>query len=352
MPYIYLIYINYTESHVILMSYSMIKALLLLLEIESKRNRCNLSLIQLTWRKILLGRIIETMRKFILGFFLVLGIVILSAGVMAAEIDGTVATSGPSLVQGLEKVVVVVLENTNYEDSFKQSFMTNLIKKGALLSNYFGITHPSQPNYIAMVAGSILSVQDNRPVSLSQRHLGNLVEEKGKTWKTYAEGYPGGCFLGVKKGAYVRKHNPFISFKDVQTSPSRCARVVNGLEFWADLKEGSLPHLSFYIPDLNNDGHDTGVMRADQWLAEFFRPIFESKELTKNTLFVVTFDEDSGSGNNRIATVFFGDRVLAGAISMRRYDHYSLLRTIEEVLGLSTLGRYDVSAPVIDDIWR
>ncbi|HYU26002.1 MAG TPA: alkaline phosphatase family protein, partial [Thermoanaerobaculia bacterium] len=109
------------------------------------------------------------------------------------------------------RVFIVVLENEDAEAALLQPMMASLAARGALLRNYFAITHNSQPNYIALVAGNTFAVQ-NDPVTLDVPHLGDLLEARGVSWKTYAEGYPGGCFLGVSAGAYMRRHNPLISF--------------------------------------------------------------------------------------------------------------------------------------------
>jgi acid phosphatase len=116
--------------------------------------------------------------------------------------------------------MVVVLENTNYEDAIEQPFSASLIKRGELLTNFAAEAHPSQPNYIALVSGSIRGVTSDANVDLDQRHLGDLLEAKGLQWKVYAEGYPGGCYLGAHTGTYVRKHVPFLSFKNGAKRPS------------------------------------------------------------------------------------------------------------------------------------
>ncbi len=251
------------------------------------------------------------------------------------------------------KVVVVVLENTDFELAMRQPFLESLTQKGAILTNYRGLVRPSQPNYIALVSGQLCELT-NDPLSLSRKHLGDLLEAAGRTWKNYAEGYPGHCSLVLQQGAYVRKHVPMLSFKNVQENPERCARVVDGDEFSKDLVAGTLPDLSLYTPDLNNDGHDTSVAFADRWLAGFFKPILEDTKLVDSTLFVITFDEPglSGPPGNRIATVLLGGGVQPRSQSSQVYTHYNLLRTIEEYLGLPTLSAQDAVSEPIGGIWQ
>ncbi len=250
-----------------------------------------------------------------------------------------------------KRVVVVVLENTDFAAATSQPFLTDLASRGALLTNFEAATHPSQGNYIAMIAGSTYGINHDFNVNLSGQHIGDLLEAKGLGWKIYAEGYPGNCFKGSRSG-YVRKHNPFISFTNVQNDPARCARIVGTDQFDIDVANGSLPAYSLYVPNLDNDGHDTGVGFADSWLSSKFSALLNDPNFTKDTLFVVTFDENGGGYPNRVYTALFGPSVRAGATSANAYTHIGLLRTIEDEFALGNLGKDDASAVAITDIWR
>ncbi|WP_237152482.1 alkaline phosphatase family protein [Oryzibacter oryziterrae] len=267
----------------------------------------------------------------------------------------------PAFAAGFSRVVVVVLENTDYATAIAQPFMKSLSSKGALLTNFSAETHPSQPNYITMIAGSALGVDEvalpDGNVTRDARHLGNLLESKGRNWRVYAEGYPGAkgnCYLGARSGGYVRKHVPFLSFKDVQTT-SRCNKVVSATIFAADAKAGRLPAYTLYVPTLDNDGHDTGAAFADAWLKTTIGPLLADSSVMKNTLVVVTFDEGVGKGahvKSHIATWLIGPMVKPGATSARAYTHNSLLRTIEDTFALGTLGRGDATARPITGVWK
>lgn len=251
-----------------------------------------------------------------------------------------------------DKVVVIFLENEDYGAALQQPFFKKLLSKGALLTNFFAEQHPSQPNYIAFVSGSTAGVVGDENVDLSRLHIGDLLEKKGLTWKNYAEGLPSPCFLGAKSGAYVRKHVPFMSFTNVSRNPNRCARVVPASTFVKDAKTGALPTFSFYSPDMNNDGHDTGVAYAAKAMERTFGPLIADPVVMRNTLFVFTFDEDDRFHSNHIFTLMVGAGITPGASSGKRYDHYDLLRTIEDEFGLGTLGQHDVSAQPITGIWK
>lgn len=251
-----------------------------------------------------------------------------------------------------EKVFIVVLENTAYEDALAQPFLRDLAASGALLTNFFAETHPSFPNYVALTAGSTFGLTSNAEVTLDVSHVGDLLERAGRTWKVYAEGYPGDCFLGTSAGAYVRRHVPFLSFANVRTDPARCRLIVDASVLAADVEHGTLPDYGLYIPDNNNNGHDTGVAFTDAWLARTFGPWLQDPRFTDGMLLVVTFDESAASTPNHVYTALLGPGVVPGSTSASRYDHVSLLRTIEDTFGLDTLGQHDAVASAITGVWR
>ena len=193
-------------------------------------------------------------------------------------------------------VVQVVFENGNVQDARKAPFFQKLANEGVEFTRSFGVAHPSQPNYIAMIAGSTLGVVLDNQVNLDARHLGDLLEEKGLSWKVYAEDYPGNCFLGMTKRKYARKHVPFLSFKNVQSSASRCDRIQNSDSFFQDVKNHTLPSFSLWVPNLDHDGHDTNVRFASQWFSDQFGGLLQDQSLMKDTLFVITFDDPAVDG--------------------------------------------------------
>jgi phospholipase C len=284
-----------------------------------------------------------------MGSSLLVGVCIAFIFVVGVE---QASAARPASWKDIEHVVVVVLENTSYKQAMKQPYMLSLTQKGALLSQYYAVMHPSQPNYIALIGGTTFGLRTDKNVDIDAPHLGDLLESKGKTWGVYAEGYPGNCFLGLSRGRYVRKHVPFLSFKNVQINSQRCAMIESDASFKSDALSGNLPSVSFYIPDLDNDGHDTGTRYADNWLSHTFGPILSSADVMAKTLVVVTFDEDDMWNHNRVYTVLLGPGVKPGLTSTTTYDHYSLLRTIEEIFETGTLGKNDASAKTILDIWE
>ena len=273
------------------------------------------------------------MKKLVVSFLLTL----LSLNIQAAD--------------NFKKVLVIVFENTEYSNAIKQPFFSSLAKDGALLTNFKAAIHPSQGNYIAMIAGSTFNITNDKPINLTDNHIGDLLEEAKKDWKIYAEDYPGNCFLGATSGDYARKHVPFISFVNVQKNPARCAKVVEGKEFFKDFAAGKLADFSMYIPNLKNDGHDTGVAIGDKWFKQSFDTILHSVNFPKDLLVVVTFDEGT-TPNNQIYTMLFGANVAKGVTSAKPNNFYTLLRTYEEELGLGSLNKNDMTAQRIDDVWK
>lgn len=259
-------------------------------------------------------------------------------------------------------VLIIVLENTDVEAALSIEYLRKLAAEGASFADFHGVTHPSYSNYLAMVAGrdifSLWDIQRN----LDACSIADLLHAKGLTWKSYAEGYPepsdpqmpaDGCFTEERLGRYVRKHVPLMSFVPVQDK--QCTNIVSASTFASDRAAGNLPNYAFYSPDLDHDGHDTGVAEAASWLEGFLDPLHADGLWPPGTLIVVTFDESrnqsSGYGD-RIYTVLLGNMIRPGAIILGRRDHYDVLRMIEDNFGLCPLADGDGAAQPITGIWK
>ena len=291
----------------------------------------------------------SNMFRFRIAVFLV------TASIMAIDLQASRhrAAAGPPYIPQPKHVIVVILENEDVA-ARDQPFLGELAREGALLTNYHGLTHPSQPNYVALFAGSAYGITDDNPVTIDVRNLADLLEANGATWKVYAEDYPGDCFLGSSAagGLYVRRHVPFIEFTDIQQEASRCANIVNATQLNADIAAGALPSFALYVPNNQHNGHDTSLAVADQWLEQTFEPLLGDERFITDTLLVVTFDESNSPSNNTVSALFYGAMVQHGSQSDHYYDHYSLLRTIEAIIGTGSLGKHDARADEIIGIWR
>lgn len=254
--------------------------------------------------------------------------------------------------QRFTRVVQVVFENTSYTKALKQPDFAALVKRGALFTHLSAQNHPSQGNYIAMIAGDTLGVKTDSNVNLNAPHVGDLLDQAHLDWKVYAEGYPGNCFTGASKGKYVRKHTPFVSFPSVTKNPARCAKIVNADQFDLDVNAGTLPPYSMFVPDLNNDGHDTGVAFAGSYLTKKFGPHLNNPKLMASTLFIFTFDENDGTSGNQVFTVLVGGHVIPGSTFNGAISHPGLLRLVEDEFRLGSLHRLDESSAKIEGIWK
>lgn len=257
-----------------------------------------------------------------------------------------------------QNIFLIILENNNFVDVVKQPFFKSLAKQGTLLINSHGVTHPSQPNYFAITAGDTF-VKGDEVVTLDVTNLVDLLEKKKISWKAYVEYFPEPCFLGKENECvplttsqcayqtfYVRKHNPFISYLDVQSNPKRCAKIVNATELQRDIANNTVPQFSLYIPNLANDSHNTTLPYADQYLRSTFVPILRNPSFTKDRIFIFTFDESADERDqiNHIYTAFWGPNVRRHHEISMYVNHYNILRTIENNFHLGTLGRNDSTA--------
>jgi len=282
----------------------------------------------------------------------------------------------PALRQGkhFDRVLLIVLENQNYSAAMKDKFLADLARKGTSFSNFKNLYHPSYPNYLAMIAGSSFGVRNDSqkdfPDDREHRTIADLLD-----WSNYAEDYPAKPndvkpFLSDEKGKYARKHVPFLSFKKIQSESFRNvvsvdsknpnnAFVTDIQNFRKDPKKYPLPRYMFYSPNLDDDGHDPssnppkGLQQASIWLKTFFETWFPLEQM-KGTLVVVTFDESEHDEQpDRIYTVFLGDMVKVQEIK-DEYNHYSVLRTIEDNFGLKPIHSEsgDGTAEPVRDVWK
>ena len=256
-----------------------------------------------------------------------------------------------------ERIFIIMFENEAQSAVMQNPYMRDLAANGVRLSNYFGVTHPSQPNYIASVAGSTCGVMDDSTYDIEGQSIIDLLEAKDISWRAYMEDLPeDDKSVAIYDNLYYRKHNPFISFNNIRNNPKRLANIVNAHRLIADLQNNALPSYSWYTPNIQNDGHTPPRTSAElytpsynidylsNWLKGFLTPLLANPSFTEHTLIVLTFDESIPYGENNIYTVLLGDMVNKGTMEGGRYNHYSLLRTIEENFQLGTLGRNDAKA--------
>jgi len=270
----------------------------------------------------------------------------LAAALLVAAQPGSAAVPAQ---RHFDRVLIIVLENQDYGDAVRDAYLESLGKRGALLTGYHGLSHPSYNNYLGLVAGRVFDMEGDEQQTLDGPTVADLLEARGLRWKAYAEGFPGHCFTGAFKGRYARKHMPFLSFRAIQANPARCARIVNASQFRRD--RANPPDYALYVPDQYDDGHDTGLAYASSWLKGFLEPLLADPAYMKGTLVAVTFDESRTGLFNHIYTVLLGAMVRPGSRNDRRLDHFSLLRTIEMNFGLGAMAEGDREATPIEEVW-
>ena len=183
----------------------------------------------------------------------------LAAAALLAAVAAVVASAGQRAavpVPQLGRVVVVVFENKGRNHVFGNAdapTFAALARRYATLTNYRAVTHPSLPNYLALVSGSTQGITDDcTSCVVAGRSLADTLAAARRTWKTYAEGLPQPGFTGPYAGRYAKKHNPFVYFQGVLSAPQRLKRIVPLTAFSVDLAAGTLPDYSLVVPDLCN----------------------------------------------------------------------------------------------------
>lgn len=260
--------------------------------------------------------------------------------------------------KAFDRFITIWLENTDYKKSEGDKNLLWLASKGITLGNYFAVTHPSEPNYVASQGGDNFGMDndDFNQIAGNVSAVTALLEHKKISWGSYQEGMPYTGYEGdawidhdTKANNYVRKHNPPVIYNR-NTSPERLTYQKNFTMFYEDLNGETLPQWIFITPNMTNDGHDTSVYFAGRWARNFLEPLLDNKYFMEKTLILVTFDENhSYHHRNRIFSILLGGAVpekLVGTKDENYYNHYSEISTVEANWDLHTLGRWDVGANV------
>jgi hypothetical protein len=252
-----------------------------------------------------------------------------------------------------DHVVIVIEENHRAPQIIGNTaarYINALAGQGALFTESCAITHPSQPNYLHIFSGANQGCTgDGVPPSGAPYTTANLGAEllaKGFTFGGYSLAQPGAGFLGGSSGAYVRKHNPWCNWQG--TGRNQLPPSVNMPFTSFPTDYGTLPTISFVIPDMSHDMHDGTIASADDWLEHNLDGYVQWAK-THNSLLVVTFDEDDFTTSNQIATIFTGPMVKPGRYD-ERITHHGVLRTLEDMYGLDHAGAAATATP-ITDIW-
>ena len=238
-------------------------------------------------------------------------------------------------------VIWIWMENHSYGEILgNQSapYVNSLARQCGLATNYSAIAHPSLPNYIAATSGGTWGITDDNPPSSHRLEVANIFQQ-ARSARSYVESMPSNC-APSDSGAYAIRHNP-----EAYYTPIHGACKANdvplgtgsGGAFLNALKGGSLPAFSFVTPNVCSDMHDCSIQTGDRWLRRWVTEITHAVTYRAGkTVLFITWDESDGSGGNHVATIVVSPYTAPGTKSGLRFNHYSLLRTTEDLLGIRT----------------
>jgi hypothetical protein len=288
---------------------------------------------------------------------------------------GINSSSNPGVSNNIPQfahVFIVVEENHSFNSVIGNSnmpYLNGLASANGLATQYFADAHPSLPNYFELTVGEGTSITglegDGFNGVVSQDNVVRALTAAGKSWKCYAESLPSPGYLGTDSGNYVRRHNPFTYFSDVQNASSQAGNIVQFTQLSADMSS-SLPDYGFIVPDLTNDAHncplgmttctdDQKLANADQWLSAHIGPLLTSSAF-QNSLLIVVFDEGDLSDiqhfGGQVAAVIVSPLAKAGYQSKTFYEHASTLRLMLEGLKVTDLPGAAATAPDMGEFFK
>jgi phospholipase C len=282
-------------------------------------------------------------------------------------------------LKNFQHVFVIMMENTGFDSLIgnpNAPWINQAAQKYGLAANYFGVTHPSQPNYIAATSGSTNGVTSDDDVTINVPNIVDQLEAHGKTWKAYMQSFalcatPFDHACGNQ--LYERKHNPFVSYLDVQSNPARMANIVDLSQFFTDLAANTVPDFVWISPDQCHDMHGRAATPADPcdfsqvqsliatgdaFLHSTVSAIMSSRAWTGNSVIFTTWDESdftgsgfegfgddsgccdspAGQGGGHVVTLVISHSNHSPATSDVAGNHYSMLATIEDGWRLGCLA--------------
>jgi hypothetical protein len=253
-------------------------------------------------------------------------------------------------------VIWIFLENHSFNTiigSHQAPYLNSIASKCGLATNYHNITHPSLPEYVAATsgvgyAGLARFLTDCNPTGSCVTSAPSIFGQ-GETWRSYEESMPANCGK-TNAGNYAVRHNPAAYY----TTLKGCGKFdVPFGKLKGDLSHSRLPAFSFITPNLIDDMHNGTIADGDKWLSVNLPTILNSPEYRDgSTAVFITWDEGEGTGYGigvhcavnttnpscHIAAIVISPSTKAGTRSKTLFNHYSLLGTAEQLLGLRKLN--------------
>jgi hypothetical protein len=264
--------------------------------------------------------------------------VLTAVAALAAATALSASAASPSLHSGLDHLFVIMLENHSQHSVIDQRdangdlvapYITELAHTYSRATHYYGVTHPSQPNYIAAISGSNWGIQDDNPTVVDQPNLVDQLESHGLTWDAYMEAInPADKLAATAPGSialYAIKHDPFVEFQDIRSDPARMAHVKPYEQLATDLANGTVGNFVWITPDqcndmhggvyvsvpgrpetpcpygdaVNNDAADVSLQhKADAFVERTVQMIMASPAWTQRSAIFVTADENDFDASN------------------------------------------------------
>ena len=299
------------------------------------------------------------------------GTVAVAFGLLASQAAGVSAQNSRATLKNFQHVWVIMMENTGYSSLIGNAnapWINQATARFGFARNSYGVTHPSQANYVAITSGSTQGVPNDNDVTINATNIVDQIESHGKTWTDYQQALSL-CATKLDHACgnqlYERKHNPFVSYTDVQSSPARMARVVDLSQLDADLASGHVADYNFIAPDQCHDMHGRGaaatdpcsfsneqslIATGDAFLSGLVDKITSSSSWNGNSVIFITWDESdypfgdvSGCctavpGGGHVVTLTISHSAHEARVSDTPYNHYSILATIQDGWKLGCLG--------------
>jgi phospholipase C len=294
---------------------------------------------------------------------------------MIAGSGSVSAASSRTDLKNYQHVFVIMMENTGYNALIgnpNAPWINQAAGKYGLATKYFGVSHPSQPNYIAATSGSTHGVVNDNDTTLNVPNIVDQLESNGKTWKAYMQSLSL-CATKLDHACgdqlYERKHNPFVSYMDVQSNPARMANIVDLSQLSTDLATGNIPNYVWISPDQCNDMHGRSTAGAcnfgnvqglistgDTFLKNTVGSIMSSSAWTGNSAIFIMWDEsdftntgpsgfgdtsgccEANPGGGHVVSIVISHSDHSARTSAVSYNHYSMLRTIQDGWRLGCLA--------------
>lgn len=255
-----------------------------------------------------------------------------------------------------DHVLVVIEENKSFTQvigSGEAPYIDSLAAGGVSLTNMYGLTHPSQPNYLQFFSGSNQGVTSNTDTSgitpFNTPNLGAALIAGGKTFTGYSESMPSAGYTGfdANGGLYARRHNPWVQWQSPDApNNNHLAPATNQPFSSLEGNFANLPVVSVVVPNNLNNMHDGTILAGDTWLQQNLGA-YATWAQSNNSLLVVTFDEDNSADRNRIPTVLYGANVRPGVQLDSTWTLHNLLRTVEDAYGVSHSGSAAQVRPIV-----